>query len=62
MEDLKEKIKNRIDELSTEFQNLVEERNEAHQRIDQINTRIAQIVGALNELGPLAVEEKEDGV
>ena len=60
--DLKEKVKNRMDELSIELESLVEERGNAHQRIDQINTRLAQIVGALNELGQLSVEETQDGV
>jgi hypothetical protein len=55
--DIKQKIKDRIDELSNEVQNLITEREEAHERINEINVRVAHIVGAIQELDALSKEE-----
>jgi chaperonin cofactor prefoldin len=55
--DLKEKVKERIDGLSNELQELITEREDIHERINDINVRIAHIVGAIEELDKLSREE-----
>lgn len=58
-QNLKEKILNRMQELSSEIEALVEERSSHYERIDEINTRMAHIVGAMQELDSLKGEEEE---
>ena len=55
---IQQKIKDRINELSDEVQNLITEREEAHDRINEINVRIAHIVGAIQELDALSKEDE----
>ena len=57
---MQQKIKDRIDTLSNEVQNLITEREEAHERINEINMRIAHIVGAIQELDVLIKEDEEN--
>ena len=56
---MKDKIKQRIDSLSIRAEELVQEREQAMNRIDQINTEIAHIVGAIQELDSLLNENEE---
>ena len=55
---IQQKMKDRINELSDEVQNLITEREEAHDRINEINVRIAHIVGAIQELDALSKEDE----
>lgn len=55
---IQQKIKDRMNELSDEVQNLITEREEAHDRINEINVRIAHIVGAIQELDALSKEDE----
>jgi len=57
---LKDKIAERINQLSTEVETLVEERANHYQRIDEINTHIAHLVGALKELDALSKEDSDE--
>lgn len=50
------KIKERIQELSAEAETLVHRRAEASQVVDDVNVRLAQIVGAIQELAALEKE------
>ena len=58
--DIQQKIKDRVNELSDEVQNLITEREEAHERINEINMRIAHIVGAIQELDALSKEDENE--
>jgi len=57
---MKDKIKQRIDTLSARAEALVQEREEAMNRIDQINTEIAHIVGAIQELDSFLRENENE--
>lgn len=56
--EIKEKIKSRISELSKEIEELIAERETIHERIHEINIRIAHIVGAIEELDKIDKEEE----
>ncbi len=60
--DFKEKVQEKMNQLSTEAQNLIEERGNIYGRVDEINTRLAQIVGALQELDALVKEDNDESV
>ena len=57
---MKTKIKQRIDILSARAEALVQEREEAMNTIDQINTEIAHIVGAIQELDSFLREDENE--
>ena len=57
---MKDKIKQRIDSLSIRAEELVQEREQAMNRIDQINTEIAHIVGAIQELDSLLKDPEQE--
>jgi len=57
---MKDKIKKRIDSLSERAEALVQEREESMNRIDQINTEIAQIVGAIQELDSFLRDDENE--
>jgi peptidoglycan hydrolase CwlO-like protein len=59
-DDMREKIENRIEELSKEIQSLVGERTDLLDRLDKIEVRVHQIAGSIGELHNLLVGE-EDG-
>ena len=53
------KIKERIQALSAEAEILVHRRAEASQVVDDVNVRLAQIVGAIQELTSLENSSEE---
>jgi methyl-accepting chemotaxis protein len=57
---MKDKIKKRIEALSTRAEQLVQEREDASIKIDQINTEIAHIVGAIQELDSFLRENENE--
>lgn len=58
--EIKEKIIQRMNDLSKEIEDLVSERSSLHDRINEINVRIAHIVGAIQELDSLCREDKNE--
>jgi uncharacterized protein YoxC len=52
-ENIVEKINNRIEELKEEAENLVLKRQSLSSEIEDINTKLTQIVGAIKELNLL---------
>jgi predicted nuclease with TOPRIM domain len=51
-----QKLQERLDALSVEAANLVHQRNEHEKKINQVNTRMTQIVGAISELDQIIKE------
>jgi hypothetical protein len=57
-----DKIKNKIEQLNTEAENLINIRNQLNQQFNEIEVRLTQIVGAIKALDDLLTDSiiKED--
>jgi prefoldin subunit 5 len=55
---VKQKLINKIEELSKECQQLISKREQHHQAIKDIETRLHQIAGAITTLDAIVKEDK----
>lgn len=54
---MKEKLIKKLSDLSEEAEKLVAERSEINDRFNQIEVRLAQVIGAMQEIDSLLKEE-----
>ena len=57
---MKSKIKLKIEKLSNEASQIIEQKNNFIDQIESINLRLTQIAGAIKELNDLLKEEDTD--
>lgn len=57
-EDLKQAIQKRIGELTKEIQGLVQKKQAYQQVMKELDTRLTQLMGAIEELSKLTSDEK----